>query len=424
MKTKLYTFCSKVLIILLSSYSFAQAESWTKVNSGTSKKLNTIYFSSPTIGYIGGNDSLLLKTMDGGLTWNKVNFSGVTFYPTAEHILNLQFLNDSIGFMTIGPYIGSYKTTDGGLTWTLLPTAGNQCYNQGLYFFDENNGFIGGSGCFQGEIISQLSAGTWNTNVLNSIAFNPANIITAITFLNSNFGLASSRSGYIYRTTDGGSNWDSVRASVDLNPITSIAIINDTLAYAGYEAINIGFGLYVSTDGGLSWNQDLNSATFYYPDFLTLHQSGEGKLYTGGVSQNAEGLIFSASDPFINWSFNVVDEKINDISSYQDSIVFAVGDSGYIAVNKALNGLGVGALQNQSPIWHIYPNPAKNMLHINVSEEIDFQKASLKIYSTPGALIYQSDFTPQLSISNWSKGIYVVEISTETASYRKKLVIE
>lgn len=424
MKTKLHTLLTIAVLLLLSSYSFVSAESWTQVTSGTSKKLNTICFTSPTIGYIGGNDSLLLKTLDGGLTWNKVNFTGVTFFATAEHILNLQFLNDSIGFMTIGPYTGSYKTSDGGLTWTLLPTAGNQCYNQGLYFFDENNGFIGGSGCFQGEIISQLSAGTWNTNVLNSIAFNPANIITAITFLNSNFGLASSRSGYIYRTTDGGSNWDSVRASVDLNPITSIAIINDTLAYAGYEAINIGFGLYVSTDGGLSWNQDLNSATFYYPDFLTLHQSGEGKLYTGGVSQNSEGLIFSAADPFINWNFNVVDEKINDISSYQDSIVFAVGDSGYIAVNQPLNGLGVRDLKKQSANFEIYPNPAQTKIYLNLSSSNEADNTYTKIYNSQGKLIYTAAFSPQLSISNWSKGIYVVEISTETASYRKKLVIE
>lgn len=155
-----------------------------------------------------------------------------------------------------------------------------------------------------------------------------------------------------------------------------------------------------------------------------MHQSGAGKLYTGGVSQNAEGLIFSASDPFINWSFNVVDQKINDISSYQDSIVFAVGDSGYIVVNKPLNGLGLSGLHEPSSSLIIYPNPAKNVLHLNVNEGIEFQKAATKIYNTMGKLIYHAAFTPQLSLSNLSKGIYVVEISSEIVSYRKKFVIE
>jgi photosystem II stability/assembly factor-like uncharacterized protein len=142
MKLQPFKFNLVAQLMLLLTVSFnVNADTWNQISSGTQKKLNTIDFPSSSVGYIGGNDSLLLKTTDGGVTWQKLNFSGITFLPGGEHIINMQFVNDTVGFITVGPYSGSYKTVNGGLTWTALPLPGNMCYNQGLFFSDENNGF-------------------------------------------------------------------------------------------------------------------------------------------------------------------------------------------------------------------------------------------------------------------------------------------
>src|SRR5690606_35849383 len=97
-------------------------------------------FASPAVGYIGGNDSLLLKTTDGGFTWNQVSYTGVTFFSSGEHIVDLEFVSESVGYMTVGPYSGTYKTTDGGSTWTPINFIGAMCYNYGMYLFSEDNG--------------------------------------------------------------------------------------------------------------------------------------------------------------------------------------------------------------------------------------------------------------------------------------------
>ena len=68
-----------LLHALLLATLFASAQNWHQIPSGTTSKLNTIDFPSASIGYIGGNDSTLLKTTDGGETWNPVNFSGGDF---------------------------------------------------------------------------------------------------------------------------------------------------------------------------------------------------------------------------------------------------------------------------------------------------------------------------------------------------------
>lgn len=397
---------------------------WHQVTSGTQKKLNTIDFPSALVGYIGGNDSLLLKTTNGGFSWTLLNYSGVTFFPGGEHILNLQFLADDIGYMTVGPYSGSYKTIDGGLTWTQHVIPLNQCFNRGLYFFNQNDGFIGGSGCFQGEIISKLSNGTWSATTLNAPTLLPENLIVDFDFYNTNLGLAASRSGYIYRTTDGGNNWDSVFVSPEYNPLTSVIMINDTLAYAGYESPSAtGFGLYISTDGGLTWNFDINSATFFYPDFMCLHRAASGQLYTGGVSLNSvTGLIFESPLDITTWTYTLVDQKINDMSSHSDSTVFGVGDSGYIVVNKILTGLEESSIQQNT--LFLFPNPANDVLNIIVPATFKTASATLNLFNTIGQSLYSSPFRNTVNVSSLRNGIYFIEINDSVQVIRKKIMVE
>ncbi|HNR18812.1 MAG TPA: T9SS type A sorting domain-containing protein [Bacteroidia bacterium] len=411
-------------VTLLIPFLTTAQTAWYQITSGTQKKLNTINFPSASVGYIGGNDSLLLKTTNGGFSWTPLNYSGVTFFPGGEHILNLQFLRDDVGYMTVGPYSGTYKTIDGGNNWIQLPMPLNQCYNQGLYFFNQNDGFIGGSGCFQGEIIGRINGGAWASTTLNAATLLPANLIVDFDFYNSSLGLAASRSGYIFRTTDGGVNWDSIPTSTEYNPLTSVVMINDTLAYAGYESPSAtGFGLYISTDGGLTWNFDINSATFFYPDFMCLHHAASGQLYTGGISLNSTtGVIFESPADITTWTYTPVDQKINDISSHSDSTVFGVGDSGYIVVNKILTGLEESSTQQN--LMLLFPNPANDVVKISVSANFKTASATINLYNTIGQRLYSLPFKNTINVSALCNGIYLLEINDNVQTFRKKIMIE
>jgi photosystem II stability/assembly factor-like uncharacterized protein len=414
-----------VIVALLFSALPSHAQNWYPITSGTSRNLNTIHFPSPSVGYIGGDDSLLLKTTDGGLTWNQINPAGINFLSWNSDILNLQFLTDSIGYLTMGPYAISYKTIDGGLNWTPNALVGNNCFNQGMFFFDPNNGFIGGSGCFQGELIERLSNGVWSSATMNSSTWDSQNMIVDIHFYDSQLGLAASSSGLIFRTTDGGLNWDSIPSNTAMHPITSVLMINDTLAYAGYKAIGAGFGLYISTDGGVSWNYDGNSATFFYPDFLTLHQSGSGEIFSGGYSPGSQtGLIFRSPGDIVSWNYDAVAQQINDISSYNDSIVFAVGDSGAIYVNKILSAQSV--FENSSPTFTIdvFPNPAHQFIQLNLPERFETKGAILNIYAISGLLIAKSTFATVVDISTLSSGTYFLEIQNLEKIVKGKFVVD
>lgn len=395
--------------LLNMTHVFSQT-TWYEINTGTNKKLNTINFPTDLIGYIGGNDSLLLKSIDGGETWNSISYSGVTFSPGGEHILNLRFVNQSIGYMTTGPYGGAYKTVDGGTTWTLISTL-SLCFNEGLFFFDEQNGFIGGSACFEGEKIDKMTAGVIGTTTISTSTDDAENRIVDIDFLDSDFGLAASYSGYILRTTDGGNNWDTIPSSLGSDvPLTSVAIINDTLAYAGYDTPDgSGYGILITVDAGLTWEMDMSWATFYYPDYLCLHEAGNGTLYSGAFSSGSStGLIFEKND--LAWlNHYPVDHPINDMSSYADSVVFGVGDNGYLVVNRALSDLGLTKEADASISLSVYPNPVVEILTLKAeSNQTEFK---FIISDSAGAKLLEGETSDKrINVENLPAGLFVIQV--------------
>ena len=66
----------KTITFVLSTFllSTGYTQDWFQVESGTLNDLKVIDFPTNLVGYIGGEDSLLLKTIDGGQTWEKLSY--------------------------------------------------------------------------------------------------------------------------------------------------------------------------------------------------------------------------------------------------------------------------------------------------------------------------------------------------------------
>jgi len=140
------------------------SSNWTQINVPTIENLNDIAFvhNSFGIGYIGGDNGTLLKTIDGSNNWTNVNFTGVN--PGVPfNVMYLEFVSPTIGFMILDITSGFYKTIDGGSTWIEDTDfeLGNQCYKKAVHSNDENNLFLAGAGCFQRALINEYNAPTW-----------------------------------------------------------------------------------------------------------------------------------------------------------------------------------------------------------------------------------------------------------------------
>lgn len=417
MKKLIYLIC-----LLFSTGAIAQT--WQQVAVPTTKNLNCIVFSSPQVGYIGGADSLLLKTIDGGITWNEVPYTGISFLPGGEDFMELDFVTDDIGFATIGPYTGSYRTADGGLTWTQLTTSMSMCYNHGLYFSADGHGFVGGSGCFQGEQMAMFTSGTATPATINTPSWSASDMIVDIDFDQNSFmaiGLAVSTGGRILRTTDGGFNWDTIASPLGNQvPLTSVTITNSNLAYIGYDN---GFGiagLLMSTDGGLTWGFDTNTSTFYYPIFHDVYTTPLGIVYTGTTSTTLNAGLIMEFDNSTVWNMYPVDEPIYSMTS-NDTVVWGAGKNGYL-VRKGSPILSINDLKSQEKIT-LFPNPTSDFVTVQFSEEFEQGDFTIEVYSIDGKLVKSVETeTNRVQISDLNSGNYIVRIIKNTMVWNSKLL--
>lgn len=381
------------------------------------------------VGYIGGNDSLLLKTLNGGDTWLPLSFTGVTFYPGGDAVLNLKFVSETVGFMTVGPYSGTYKTIDGGATWTVIDNI-YACYNSGLYFFDENNGFLGGAGCFSGEIINKLSAGTWTESNMNPLFIQSNGLVNNFDFNTTDMGLATGTSHYFFRTMDGGLTWDSIPNNLDpTDTLTSVLFVNNSTVLATYlHNQSAEFGVLISTDTGLTWQADMDFATFDYPRMYASEKAGNGRIYVGGESSNGvgsiPGLIFEGDVSSTNWTFATVENSIYAFDSYNDSVVFAVGDNGYIIVNQEFDHLGLYPAAVEKDLA-IYPNPNPGNFTIFHNAK---QFNRIELIDASGKIIYEKELAPsystEINIVNAKGGVYQLRMNFENEQFVKTVIIE
>ena len=199
--------------------------------------LDDICFIDTHHGWAGGSrgwrDGFVLRTTDGGMTWDQI---GDSQFPIGIHFSFTDTLN---GWMTCSYGGNLFRTTDGGLSWTQITQ-----YLYKVSFVNAQTGWgINGS-----NILKTTDGGsTWTGQAPENESF-----LTDIEFCNLQTGMAVGENGTVLRTTDGGTNWQVVHSgptSIFLNAVSIITGNNDIYAYAVGES-----GLFIYTaDGGANW---------------------------------------------------------------------------------------------------------------------------------------------------------------------------
>ena len=407
-------------VILFISFVFAffqiKAQSWVEVNSGTHLKLNSISFGSNLVGYIGANDSTLLKTIDGGQTWNVQPTNGIHFTQNLPHIIQVDFVDALNGYLMVGHalYDGRmYKTTDGGANWTAVAIA--MCAPIFNFNFDADNAMVMGSSCFGGKTIDRKINGVWQNNS-TYLSWGNDYLRTA-TFYDQQFGMVAGDSGQVHRTMDGGLHWDTVQ-TLSKDIIWDLQFVNDSTIYGVIDSLSNA--LMISQDSGKTWVSHSNSFTFFYPQFEALAlMPNEGVLAVGETFAN-QGMIVWGNETGPFWRKETVGQPLEDVTMSNDSTAFAVGDSGLIVVNQSLI-LGVKQVKTSTK-FKLYPNPATEYFTI---ENADRTVSEVWIYDISGRLVktIQSGYD-QIHISNLEKGAYHVVVFSKDNREVHQLIVQ
>jgi len=129
--------------MLLLIASILVTPHWILQSSGVTARLRGISAVNEQVAFASGSGSTVLKTIDGGGTWQKLTVTSETL-----DFRDIDAIDErTVYVLSIGPGTASriYKTTDGGTSWKLqFQNANPKAFLDAMSFWDEQHGLVFG----------------------------------------------------------------------------------------------------------------------------------------------------------------------------------------------------------------------------------------------------------------------------------------
>jgi photosystem II stability/assembly factor-like uncharacterized protein len=383
------------LLICVTLIGKVQSQ-WVQQSASTMNMLCSVYFTSVDTGYICDENNNLYKTINGGTNW--------TLRATNGPAYKIQFLNSDVGF---GNGNGIIKTVNGGQTWTTSysPTTQDFC------FINSNIGYAAIDSALSCVIKKTIDGGvSWHT--VHAI---PNTWGWCMFFYDEQHGYLGDQSGYIYKTSDGGLNWN-ISFADPLGGLNINAIFFPT-QNIGYTLPSYEGSVFKTTNGGTTWD----SIHFAFPEPLnSVYFLNKDTGYVAGGNGYSTGYIYKTTNGGNTWSLS----ESNTNTFY--SVFFPSQFVGYsVGLNGVIMKYSVSTdIQEQDLVsnFRVYPNPATNNIKIIIPE-----KAIIEIQNLEGQIIKRlkiTDNKTNIDISDFASGVYIIRAQTDNGMTTKKFIKE
>jgi photosystem II stability/assembly factor-like uncharacterized protein len=416
-------------ITTLNIITFSQSF-WEKIESPTSKLLNSLSFIDSITGWVSGDSGLIIHTSNGGKDWE------TQYTNDSLNVVNIFFLDEHYGWASAyssyyEPY-GTFllKTTNGGLDWNSEYLRLGEVIVHSIYFLDSLTGFaVGGP-----QVFHRTTDGgsNWEPVILDSSNASGIPPIT-IKFYTDQYGYACGGVrdvvGVIWRTTDGGLSWATVVDTLTTEPLYDIHMFDSLHIIAMGGDPEFGSSQVVSTDAGNTWEYS-GLGIFYYPVSIGFRTNTEG-----WVPMGEQGFFLFTSDSGENWTIaNPLDSTRVVRVCFPDSTHgYGIGPYGTIVKYVYQDPVNIEADENSIPNFYLqqnYPNPFNPTTTIKYSiPEEGFVK--LAVYNMLGEEIATIVHTIQkagryevnFNASGLASGVYVYRIEAANYTASRKLIL-
>jgi len=421
------------LLCLCLQFSFhTQAQNrWRELSRPTDKLLWKLSFLDSLRGWVVGHGGAILKTTNGGTTWQSQN-SGVT-----TDIQDVFMLNNRYGWAVTFDYFVDtltwfgtrvLTTTNGGTSWTnrQYPVSGE--FFNSIVFLDSLRGWMGGE---FGHLVRTTNGGsTWVPVQVDSSIYAGWEIIN-VKFFTPQYGYAMGGRidiiGVVWRTTDGGLRW--TPDAISPEPVHDIHMI-DSLSLIGIVGdVDYGASMVKTKNGGQRWDYTYLNI-FGEPRALSFRTDAEAWSPLGFA-----GLLMYTRDTANTWTTieTPYRRSIYDLVFTDSSTGYAIGDSGMIlkysasTVNVEENAL---AAPISFALHQNYPNP------FNPSTTISYDLpresvVTLKVFNLLGeevrTLVNQRKEAGRHLVNfdaeGLPSGVYLYRLQTETSTLSRKTLL-
>ncbi len=254
-------------------------DSWTEQFSSQAQYISS-FFINESLGWL-SSDGNLFQSTDGGTSWIQKH--------TLDPITDITFIDSMNGWAATNNY-KIYYTSDGGVTWQFSSVSSPLIWK--LKFFNNSIGWLvnnnnNGPNISSASIWKTTDCGlTWQQQFEYS-GWGYQYFFTDLDFINESIGLVVSPPGKIFKTSNGGSNWDEVSNAENLFALTTLN-----------ESIMWGCGLYgvqyFSANGGFSWQKNYQGELIY--ETSELFVLDENYVFIGG-----NGTLLKTQTGGNNW---------------------------------------------------------------------------------------------------------------------------
>jgi photosystem II stability/assembly factor-like uncharacterized protein len=264
---------------------------WTNKSTGYNISIISGAYHSMQKFWLFGWYGLIVKTTNNG---DNFIFQTKGIYPfnSPTSINKMRFLNTTTGWCVIGTSTQSsvFKTTDYGTSWNNLFTFPGEI--RSAHFPSVNTGYAAGARD-PGKLYKTTDGGNNWEIVLSTLVSG----LYDVYFMNDNTGFACGEYGSIYKTSNGGLNW-SQTALGSPGTNSSIFIVNEQTIFIGGT-----HGVLKTTNAGVNWFVSIGSGEVYNLFFLNeqtgwacgintylVKTTNSGNSWTSQIVENSAGL--------------------------------------------------------------------------------------------------------------------------------------
>lgn len=419
-----------LLMLIWAHNAWAQ---WMVMNSTTVNDLHDVAFLNEAYGIAVGDGGTILKTLDGGITWTNLNFSGINnFNSVALKGTDTIFV---AGTGTLSPTV--YRSGDGGITWqkvlldastiSICTGADGDVFASASFIYRSQDG---------GETWSQPYTVAPTVNPFDLQAFNNQCIQ-----MGANVGGIITYSAIIGRSVNGGNSfWDfDVFSFPNANALSAFSFTDVDTGYLfmnnydfftpndSSELIRVfNFQLVPGLGADSMWVFNYQSLNLLFGDYVN-----DCKFFKDhtGYAAGSQGKVYRSIDGGITWTTDYSGSgEIFALSMTDDNNGYAVGAGGVIL--KRSIATTVEPFAYEAGNVTIYPNPVADQTIISFFTEAD-GTASIRVMALNGIHFHKQYGFPvsrglnklHVNLESLPSGPYVLSILTEQELFTERVEI-
>lgn len=421
------------VLFLTFSPSYAQWSLIAPCDQAHPHIYHDVFFLNNDTGFVVGDSTfndggIILKTMDGGQTWDTTFCQGV--------IYSIQFIDNDIGFAASNNYY-FYKTNDGGDSWTeivLNPPITYYQTNNSIHFKNALEGYVCSSGA-SCRLFRTLDGGfSWQQVLTPGTSNCPAG--GSVCFASNSIAYV----GIGFKTFDGGANWiwwkDSILTTIpnSLQSRTCNDFLTETYGMVGgsdhsYPPNNNRRLIGITHDGGYNYVYKQFTGLYRVNDIAIVDEDmsfAVGELCPPDPQNHS--MFLASMDGGDTWNYQEYEHDIvfpyptmHAVCFPTKKIGYAVSYYGQIYKTTDSGGELIPILSSTKPVVpedapNIYPNPVSDHLYI-LCKNLKVREFGLTIYSATGQVVqnagmymYRNDYL-EIDVSHLSTGIYILKVT-------------